>query len=283
MKRKLRVFLMILAIIAIQIGSNVYASSLDDIIADSYEDEDENYEESVTEGAEEDANTKTEVDAEDKKPEGSNSNIGNLTKPSGNKLDLSDAAVDTDTSVAVDAVNTGINKLVSFLVQVLAYFATACLTLRVVLDLVYILVPFSRVLLSNGHRGTAQDTQQNNNFGGMNSGFGSMNSGFGSMNSGFGGMNSGFGSMNSGFGSANQNNMNQNNPHLRVQLVSGAALNAVASEERGMMALKIYAKDMVIVLVLAPIFLVLAINGTLIDLGFLLGNALSNLLSSFKL
>lgn len=72
----------------------------------------------------------------------------------------------------------------------------------------------------------------------------------------------------------------------RIQWVSTAALNAVASETtvgpngKPINPLRPYAKDMVVILVLAPVFLVLAVTGALTDLGLLVGELLANAISN---
>lgn len=174
-------------------------------------------------------------------------------------------------------INAGIKKLASVVVQVLAYFATAMLVVRVMLDICYICLPFTRKLLANGHTGNANAGQQNGQMGGMG-----MNSGFGGggFGGGFGG--GGFGSSyGSGFGGGMNGGMGQQQQQgAGVQLVSQAALNAASAESVvGSSPLKAYAKDMVIYLVLAPLLLTLAITGVLTDLGFMLGNLIANALS----
>jgi hypothetical protein len=72
----------------------------------------------------------------------------------------------------------------------------------------------------------------------------------------------------------------------RTQWVSSAALNAVAAESqpgpdgKPQSALKYYAKDMAVTLVLVPILLTLAITGALSDLGFLLGDVIAKGIAS---
>ena len=103
-------------------------------------------------------------------------------------------------------------------------------------------------------------------------GMGGMNSGLGAGMGSYG-MNRG---MNQGMGQANQQS-----PAGQIQWVSNAAMNAVAMEQSSRIsALRIYAKDMVIVLVVTPILLVLAISGSLMNLGFLLGDLLVNAVSN---
>ena len=89
----------------------------------------------------------------------------------------------------------------------------------------------------------------------------------------------GGGMMNGGMNQMQQ--MHGKNPILgRIQLISSAALDAVAAESTPGMdnkpdsALKVYAKKKAVELVLTPILLVLAISGALVDLGFLIGDLL---------
>lgn len=177
-----------------------------------------------------------------------------------------------------------IRNFVAILVQILSYIITICLALRVVLDLAYIALPFSRVLLGNGFTGSAQNASQPPmmNAGGPGAGGNFFNSGYNSSLGYSAGRALGQQVGASGqVGMANQVNANNN-----VQLVSSAALNAVASEGalggdgKPMNAYKLYAKDMLVILVLTPVFLVLAVTGTLTDLGFLIGDALTGVIAT---
>ena len=74
----------------------------------------------------------------------------------------------------------------------------------------------------------------------------------------------------------------QGNMAGRVQFVSNAALNAVAAQSQvdpqtgaTVNPYKAYAKDMIVTLIVVPILLILALSGTLMDLGFLAGNAIA--------
>ena len=126
--------------------------------------------------------------------------------------------------------------------------------------------------------------------GGMAGGMGGMQGGMGGMgmsryggmggmgmNRGMGGMAGGMGAMNNQMAGASQ----QPNMTGRIQWVSNAALNAVAGENipgpdgRAVSPFKLYVKDMTVVLVITPILLVLAMTGTLTNLGFLLGDAIA--------
>lgn len=229
--------------------------------------------------------------------------------------EIKGAADLSELSPGATKINDGVKKAASFLVQVLSYFITALLVLRVLIDLCYILLPFSRLFLANGYQGNVQagvgmaDDGMGMGMGGMQGGMGGMG-GMGSPMGGFGGGfgGGGFGGMGgmSGMGGGMygrgrygmrggmgmgmggmQNGMQQQqqmqgaNPlHGRIQLVSSQALNAVAAESSGGYdgkpdsPLKVYAKDMIITLVAAPVFLVLAITGVLTDLGFLIGDIL---------
>lgn len=188
-------------------------------------------------------------------------------------------------------VNQGIKKVASFIIQIVSYFLTACLALRVVLDLCYVCIPFSRSFLSNGYGGNPQAGggmgMQQPGMGGM--GMGSMG-GMGGMGmGGMGmGMRGGYGMNRMGMGGmGGQGSMPGATPAMgRIQWVSNAALNAAAAESvvgpdnRAVNPLKVYVKDMVPLLVVTPILLTLAITGVLTDLGFLLGDLLARAVES---
>jgi hypothetical protein len=172
-----------------------------------------------------------------------------------------------------DKVNQGLKKVISFIVQILSYAATLLLVLRVLLDIIYISIPFSRAILANGYAGSAQAAGQN----GMQGGMGGMSGGMG-----MGGMNR-MGGMQGGMGMGQpQGQAGASSALGRIQWVSTAALNAAEAEKtvgpdgKAINPLKLYAKDMTIILVLAPLLLVLAVTGVLTRLGILIGTALAN-------
>jgi len=168
--------------------------------------------------------------------------------------------------------SAGIKKLISIIVQILAYVIIFGLVLRVVIDLTYIGLPFSRGILANNFQGAASTTPGGPSMGGMHRPFGHDPTGS------FGGY------RRPGLdGRANI----QKNAAGRLQLVSNAALNAVAAEStpgpdgRPSNPFKLYVKDMIVVLVITPIILVLVISGVLTQLGFIIGEILARAISNF--
>lgn len=181
-----------------------------------------------------------------------------------------------------DKVNQGLKKVISFIVQILSYAATLLLVLRVLLDIIYISIPFSRAILANGYAGSAQAAGQNGMQGGMGGMSGGMGMGGMSGGMGMGGMNR-MGGMQGGMGMGQpQGQAGASSALGRIQWVSTAALNAAEAEKtvgpdgKAINPLKLYAKDMTIILVLAPLLLVLAVTGVLTRLGILIGTALAN-------
>lgn len=181
-----------------------------------------------------------------------------------------------------DKVNQGLKKVISFIVQILSYAATLLLVLRVLLDIIYISIPFSRAILANGYAGSAQAAGQNGMQGGMGGMSGGMGMGGMSGGMGMGGMNH-MGGMQGGMGMGQpQGQAGASSALGRIQWVSTAALNAAEAEKtvgpdgKAINPLKLYAKDMTIILVLAPLLLVLAVTGVLTRLGILIGTALAN-------
>lgn len=208
--------------------------------------------------------------------------------------DLRDATNLNESSEGAKKINQGIKSIASFVVQVLAYAVTALLVLRVLLDLAYIALPFTRSFLANGYGGNAQAGGGGTGMTGMGTPMGGM--GMGGMGMGGMGMNRGMGmGMNSmggmGMNGMGMGGMQQSQPGAspamgRVQLVSNPALNAVAAETvvgpdgKAISPIKMYAKDMIVILILAPTFLVLAITGSLTNLGLLIGDMLSSAISN---
>jgi len=111
------------------------------------------------------------------------------------------------------------------------------------------------------------------------------------MHGGMAGMHGGMAGMHGGMvGGAMQGNQMamQNQPARgRIQWVSNAALNAVATEStvgpdgKANGPFKTYIKDMVVVLVLTPVLLVLAFTGVLADLGFVIGMGLETIIRAW--
>ena len=181
-----------------------------------------------------------------------------------------------------------ISEWVGIVIQIISYVIIAGLALRIMLDLMYIGLPFTRSLLANGYMGNPNAGGQPNQQQGMGIGMGmGTGMGMGGYGSRYGGMGSGMGTgMGMGMGGM-QNNMisNQtamnNQPKMgRMQLVSNAALNAVAIENtvgpdgETHNPFKIYVKDMVVILTLTPILITLAATGILAKLGFALAGLL---------
>ena len=225
---------------------------------------------------------------------GGSTNNGTVNYGNGALVDeLEDATDLGDVSPGATKINQGIKKVASFIIQVLAYFVTAMLVVRVVLDLCYITLPFTRSFLSNGYGGQAmgQPGMGQPGMGGMGGmgmgGMGMGGMGMGGMRGGYGMNRMGMGGMGMGGGMGMQGSQPGASPAMgRIQWISTAALNAAAGETmpgpdgKPASPLKVYAKDMMIVLVATPIFLVLAVTGTLTELGFLLGDLLANAISN---
>lgn len=205
---------------------------------------------------------------------------------------VQDATDLSEVSPGAQKINKGINKVASFIVQVIAYLITAGLVVRIVIDLCYIGLPFTRSFLANGYQGNSQagagGMPNQGMMGGMNGGMGmgGMNGGMGMGMGGYGmrggyGMNrmGGMGGMGMG---GMQGQMGAQPAMGSIQWVSNAALNAAAAESvvgpdgKAVSPFKAYMKDMTVVLVITPVLLVLAISGALTDLGFLLGDLLAN-------
>lgn len=189
----------------------------------------------------------------------------------------------------VKTATTGIRLVAAFIVQVLSYFITAFLAVRVVLDLCYVTIPFTRSFLGNGYQGTPQSAGNMtpggmgmgmNRMGGYGGGYGGGYNRYGGMGAGMG-MGTGIGAgMGAGMGMGMQNTMsnNANNVIGNIQFVSNAALNAAASESaigpdgKSQSPIKVYFKDMAVTLVVTPILVLLAATGVLTQFGLLLGN-----------
>lgn len=254
--------------------TTVYASSLDDVVSETSP---ESSSSSSSDSSSSVSSSKSKI------PMTADEYIAN-TKDA---ADLTN--VDTK---GASKVNEGIKTVAAFIVKILSYFLTAFLVVRVLLDLVYIALPFTRSMLSNGYAGNA--AAGGSGMGGMG-GMGSPMGGMGGMGmGGMGmGMRGGYGMNRMGMGGMGMGGAGMGGSQMgaspamgRVQLVSTAALNSVASENmpgpdgRPQSALKAYAKDMAVTLVITPVLLVLAITGVLSNLGFLLGDVIARGIAS---
>lgn len=199
---------------------------------------------------------------------------------------LGDAANLTDPVEGVDKVTPWIKQIAGFIVQVVSYAVIILLAARVVIDLAYIGLPFTRSFLGNGYSGAGMQGGQPG-MGGMMGG-GMMNNRYnmgGMMNNrysmGGGMMGGGMMGSNPGMGGANQTGQMMG----RIQWVSNAALRAADMEGqpgpdgREMGPLKSYMKNMVVILVAVPILLILAATGTLTQFGLLLADKLVDLIA----
>ena len=267
--------------------TTVHASSLDDVVNGTTQESNET---TVGQSNESSSNTSTSSS----KSSGSYTSADEYIENTKNAADLT--AVDT---AGADKVNEGIRTVAAFIVRILSYFLTAFLVVRVILDLVYIALPFTRSILSNGYAGNPAAGgsgmgMQQPGMGGMGMGAGMGGMGMGGMG-GMGGygMRGGYGMNRMGMGGMGGMGMQQGqmgaSPAMgRVQWVSSAALNAVAAEQmpgpdgKPQSALKAYAKDMRVVLIITPILLTLAITGVLTNLGFLIGDAIAKGIASIS-
>lgn len=258
--------------------TTVYASSLDDVVSET--------------SPESSSDSSSDSSSSDSSSVSSSKSSIPMTADEyiANTKDAADLT-NVDTKGA-SKVNEGIKTVAAFIVKILSYFLTAFLVVRVLLDLVYIALPFTRSMLSNGYAGNAAAGGAGmGGMGGMGSPMGGMGGmGMGGMGmgmrGGYGMNRMGMGGMGMGGAGMGGSQMGASPAMGRVQLVSTAALNSVASENmpgpdgRPQSALKAYAKDMAVTLVITPVLLVLAITGVLSNLGFLLGDVIARGIAS---
>lgn len=268
--------------------TTVHASSLDDVVNSTTQESNE-----ATVGQNNDSSSNTSNSSS--QSSSSYTSADEYIENTKNAADLT--TVDT---AGADKVNEGIRTVAAFIVRILSYFLTAFLVVRVILDLVYIALPFTRSILSNGYAGNPAAggsgmgmQQPGMGMGGMGMGAGMGGMGMGGMGMGGYGMRGGYGMNRMGMGGMGGMGMQQGqmgaSPAMgRVQWVSSAALNAVAAEQmpgpdgKPQSALKAYAKDMTVVLIITPILLTLAITGVLTNLGFLIGDVIAKGITSIS-
>lgn len=251
--------------------TTVHASSLDDVVNSTTQESNE-----ATVGQNNDSSSNTSNSSS--QSSSSYTSEYEYIENTKNAADLT-----TFDTAGADKVNDGIRTVAAFIVRILSYFLTAFLVVRVILDLVYIALPFTRSILSNGYDGNP--AAGGSGMGMQQPGMGGMGMGAGMGGMGGYGMRGGYGMNRMGMGGMGGMGMQQGqmgaSPAMgRVQWVSSAALNAVAAEQmpgpdgKPQSALKAYAKDMMVVLIITPILLTLAITGVLTNLGFLIGDVI---------
>ena len=275
-------------VLCLAVPTPTFASSLDDVIANGYTEESQS--EQTVEPIESTLdNVIEEGDIENNQPEqvveenvsSQDEVITNENLPTNSDdfmTSLREASrLDTNTDGA-EQVNGWIKTIAAYIVRILSYFLVAFLIVRIVLDMVYIAIPFTRHFFSNGYQAQPQPPQSP--MGAMQSGMGANPMGGMQRQGGMGGSPMGMNPM------AAQSQAGASPALGRTQWISTAALQAVANENqpgpdgRPQSAYKLYAKDMVVVLVVTPILLTLAITGVLNNLGFLIGGAIEKMILS---
>lgn len=280
MKKVLLTVLTSVMLLALSV-TTVHASSLDDVVNSTTQENN-----GVTVGQSNESNSNTNS---------SSSQSSNLYTSADEYIESTKNAADLTAvnTAGADKVNEGIRTVAAFIVRILSYFLTAFLIVRVILDLVYIALPFTRSMLSNGYAGNP--AAGGGGMGMQQTGMGMQQPGMGmGMGMGIGaGMRGGYGMNRMGMGGMGGMGMQQGqmgaSPAMgRIQWVSSAALNAVAAEQmpgpdgKPQSALKAYAKDMMIVLIITPVLLTLAITGVLTNLGFLIGDVIAKGITSIS-
>lgn len=194
--------------------------------------------------------------------------------------DLNDVAHIEEHAQDISEGTSTAQAVITKAIQWISYLTVALLTLSIAADIAYLAVPFTivRNFLSGGHQGVAPQGGQQGAMGNMNGGIGGYNAG------GIGGYNRG------GYGIGGMNQMGQQGAQPQQGgghcWVHQAALNAVAAAGtpnpatgKPQNSFILYAKDMVVMLVLVPVLIVLLISGTLTDVGFFLGGKIVSALS----
>lgn len=275
--------LVLVGLMSLSLAMPVFAGtpSLDDVVAGQ----------SVTETT----NSSDETEKSSSAKKSNNENTDSLVNVLRDSTDLSHVTGET-----AEFARTA-NSIGSKIFQYLSVLVSVGVLVMVGVDMVFITLPFTRKYLANGYMGNPGGVDPNQNpglaGGGMQGGMPGMGGmgmggGYGSRMGGMG-MGGGYGSRMGGMGMGNpmagrggmmgEQAAMQNQPALgRVQWVSNAALNAIASESASnQIALIGYIKSMAVTIVLASVILVLASTGVLGALGAAIGSKISGFLQSF--
>lgn len=251
---------MLMALLIIFPSASYAAGSLDDVISDS--------------GASSSSDSAV--------TSGSSSGYGGFID------DLNDAAHVEQHAQDISAGTSSAQIVITKAIQWISYLTVALLSLSVAADIAYLAIPFTvvRNFLSGGKQGVAPQGGQQGAMGGMNNGIGGYGvGGYGAGGYGAGGFNrGGYGAMGT-MGTMSQQvaQQQQSGGHCWVH---NAALNAVAAAGtpnpatgKPQNSFILYAKDMVVMLILVPVLLILLISGTLTDVGFFIGSKIVTALS----
>lgn len=254
---------MLMALLIIFPSASYAAGSLDDVISDSGASSSSSS--SVTSGS-----------------SSSSSGYGGFID------DLNDAARVEQHAQDISAGTSSAQIVITKAIQWISYLTVALLSLSVAADIAYLAIPFTvvRNFLSGGKQGVAPQGGQQGAMGGMNTGIGGYGAGgYGAGGYGAGGFNrGGYGAMGT-MGTMGQQGaqQQQSGGHCWVH---NAALNAVAAAGtpnpatgKPQNSFILYAKDMVVMLILVPVLLILLISGTLTDVGFFIGSKIVTALS----
>jgi hypothetical protein len=258
MKKKIVAILIMsitLAVAPVQL-STVYAeSTLDSIVTDREQGQTET---GQLEQIGQSENNESAVSNNSEVSELNNDSNSTVREQADNYINALESATELgEQSAAATKINSLISKAASFIIQIISYFIVAFLVVRIVIDICYIVIPFVRPIL-------AYDYTYDKEIGV------SMNKQMSAVEQG-------------GMGLADLHGAGKSYPasyykpkERKKQWVSYGAINAVEAASNGESAFRVYAKDMIIVLVLTPIMLTLAITGVLTDFGFLLGDVICN-------
>ena len=254
---------MLMALLIIFPSASYAAGSLDDVISDSGASSSSSS--SVTSGS-----------------SSSSSGYGGFID------DLNNAARVEQHAQDISAGTSSAQIVITKAIQWISYLTVALLSLSVAADIAYLAIPFTvvRNFLSGGKQGVAPQGGQQGAMGGMNNGIGGYGvGGYGAGGYGAGGFNrGGYGAMGT-MGTMGQQvaQQQQSGGHCWVH---NAALNAVAAAGtpnpatgKPQNSFILYAKDMVVMLILVPVLLILLISGTLTDVGFFIGSKIVTALS----
>jgi len=188
-------------------------------------------------------------------------------------------------SEAQNAVQSTLGQIMGWVVPISVGAIFAALTFRVLIDILYIVAPFIRPKLAPGVRG--DQMAENQMGGGMQYGMGGAAGGMGMAGGmmGAGGY-GGYG----GYGGRGRRGMAGGTaggaPIGGTQWVSETAIaavmagNQVGPNGKPNNPFIFYLKGMVVPLVLIPVMLVLLLSGVLTQVGFYIGDLITNVISS---
>lgn len=252
-KKRRSAFVVLLLSMVLSSPITIYATSLDALVATTKE---------ATEAQTQETQAQNETKRGNKN--GTDDSFGDIVSNNDSSFanQLAGVANLSKADVSTTKFSSTVNRWCTILFQYITSLAVGGYLVVIALDILYILVPPLRPLLSNGNRGVASGGASQNTMPMGNT-----------MNTGYGRGSFNTGTMNPGMNTGQSMQNNSNSPLRNMCFISNAALNIVESQASGASSVSpivLYMKEMGINAIVSVLILVLAASGVLAKVGVFL-------------